>query len=59
MILGDLIQKLRAERGLTIEQVARRCGHSPGTIRWLEAGKSEPRLSSLNALAQAACMLFR
>ena len=59
MILGDRIRKLRTERGLIFEQLARRCSHSPGMIRWLEAGKSEPRPSSLNTLARNACMLFR
>jgi len=64
MILGDRIRKLRTERGLTIEQLARRCGHSPGTILpgtilWLKVDRREPSRSSLNALAQAACMLFR
>lgn len=36
---GEILKKLRLERGLTQEQLAKKIGISPSTIRMIELGK--------------------
>ncbi|WP_129309154.1 helix-turn-helix domain-containing protein [Streptomyces sp. L2] len=52
--LGTLLRRLRAQAGLTQEQVAERSGVSVRTIRRLESGGStDHRLGTVNLLADA------
>lgn len=54
--MGDLGTNLRAARerlGLTQEQVAERCGVHFTEISRIEAGKRDPRVSTLRRLAEA------
>lgn len=57
--MGDLGSNLRDARkrlGLTQEQVAERSGVHPTEISRIEAGKRDPRASTLQRLAQAVEM---
>ena len=54
--MGALGKNLRAARkklGLTQEQVAERSGVQAGEISRIEAGKRDPRVSTLERLAKA------
>jgi len=54
--VGDLGSNLRSARkrlGLTQEQVAERSGVHPTEISRIEAGKRDPRASTLERLAKA------
>ena len=51
--LGHRIRKLREQRGLNVLQLARGCGHTPGTVKSWEDDKATPRTPSLNALRRA------
>jgi transcriptional regulator with XRE-family HTH domain len=54
--VGDLGTNLRAARiklELTQEQVGERCGVHPTEISRIEAGKRDPRISTLRRLAKA------
>ena len=50
---GGLLRKLRAEAGLTQEEVAERSGMSVRSINYLERGSVRPRRQSAEALADA------
>jgi len=54
--VGDLGSNLRAARkrlGLTQEEVAERSGVHPTEVSRIEAGKRDPRISTLLRLARA------
>lgn len=51
-ILGDRLKELRSSRHLTQREVAERLGIGVSTLGMYEAGKREPDLDTLKALAQ-------
>lgn len=51
--LGCQVRELRIERGLTQSELAVMVGTSQAAIARLEAGGSEPRLSTLEAIGLA------
>lgn len=50
---GEMLKKKRTELGISQETVAARSGRSLRFIQCLEAGHSEPTLSTIYALAHA------
>lgn len=48
-----VLKALRAERGLTFQQLADRAGVSEPAVRALEAGKNQPRVDTLARIARA------
>ncbi|MCR4418614.1 MAG: helix-turn-helix transcriptional regulator [Clostridia bacterium] len=51
--VAGLLVKLRAEAGLSQEELARRIGTTQSAIARMESGKVVPRLESLAKIAQA------
>jgi HTH-type transcriptional regulator / antitoxin HipB len=51
--LGEEVRRLRADRGLSQQELADRMGVSQSVVARLEAGGVEPRLSTLDRVAQA------
>lgn len=51
--LGEEVRRLRAARGLSQHELAKRMGVSQSAVARLEAGGVEPRLSTLDRVAQA------
>jgi transcriptional regulator with XRE-family HTH domain len=51
--LGTNLREARKKLELTQEQVAERCGVHPTEISRIEAGKRDPRISTLRRLAKA------
>ena len=51
--LHTLVARLRAERRLSVAQLATRTGLSPNAVRWIERGMTQPKPESLRALAAA------
>ena len=51
--LSRAIKRLRAERGLTQEALARRADISHGYVARLEIGRHDPKLSTLLKIAKA------
>lgn len=49
---GDLIKRLRTEKGLTIEELASKTGFSSIQIRNIEANKNKPRVFNLKKLSE-------
>jgi len=49
---GENLQRLMAERGLSVGEVARRTGLDERTVRSLQHGASRPRAQTLHRLAQ-------
>lgn len=45
--LSDSLRRLRAERGLSLRELARQARVSPDTVSQLERGSSEPTLDTL------------
>ncbi len=52
-LVGDNCARIRAERGLTQEQLAERSGFSQQYISDLERGKRNPTIVTIYELAQA------
>jgi transcriptional regulator with XRE-family HTH domain len=52
-LLAMRLKRLREERGLTQEQLAKRSGMSHGYLARLEIGMHDPSLSTLAKLARA------
>lgn len=50
--LGANLRELRDERGLTQEELAERSGVQAGEISRIEAGKRDPRVSTVLRLAK-------
>lgn len=53
MTVGENIRRIRKERGLTLKQLGNMVGVSEAYIRAYESGRRNPKLKSLEALAQA------
>jgi len=51
--IGEEVRRLRAERGLSQQELAQRMGVAQSVVARLEAGGVEPRLSTLDRVAQA------
>jgi transcriptional regulator with XRE-family HTH domain len=51
--LGELLRRLRAERGLTQEELAEKSGMSVRALSNLECGTSAPRIKTTRLLASA------
>lgn len=51
--LGSNLRDARKKLGLTQEQVAERSGVHPTEVSRIEAGKRDPRVSTLKRLAEA------
>lgn len=49
---GDLIKRLRTEKGLTIEELASKTGFSSVQIRNIEANNNKPRVFNLKKLSE-------
>jgi transcriptional regulator with XRE-family HTH domain len=49
---GREIRRLRQALGLTLEELAKRCGVSPNYIGSIENGHRDPSLSTIRALAE-------
>ena len=50
---GDLIRRLRTEKGYTVSQFAKVTGFTDAQIRNIENNKNKPRPFNLNKLANA------
>jgi transcriptional regulator with XRE-family HTH domain len=53
MTVGENIRRIRQERGLTLKQLGDMLGVSEAYIRAYESGRRNPKIKSLEALAQA------
>lgn len=53
MTIGQVIQIIRKEKGLTQKQLAEKCGMATGTIQQYELNKREPRQKQLQIIANA------
>ena len=53
MTIGENIRRIRKERGLTLKQLGDEVGMSEAYIRAYETGRRNPKLKSLEALANA------
>ena len=53
MTIGENIRRIRKERGLTLKQLGDEVGVSEAYIRAYETGRRNPKLKSLEALANA------
>ena len=53
MTIGENIRRIRQERGLTLKQLGDMVGVSEAYIRAYETGRRNPKIKSLEAIAQA------
>lgn len=53
MTVGENIRRIRQERGLTLKQLGDMVGVSEAYIRAYETGRRNPKIKSLEAIAQA------
>ena len=51
--MGKTVRQIRLAKGLSQAELARRCDLSREYINKIEAGKYDPPLSTINALAEA------
>jgi putative transcriptional regulator len=51
--MGKMVRQIRLAKGLSQAELARRCDLSREYINKIEAGKYDPPLSTINALAKA------
>lgn len=51
--LGDVVRKIRQQRGLTQEQLAKAAQVNRGTVVELEIGAVEPEIATLKRIAKA------
>jgi transcriptional regulator with XRE-family HTH domain len=51
--MGKTVRKLRQAKGLSQAEVAKRAGLSREYVNKIEAGKYDPPLSTINAIAEA------
>lgn len=51
--IGERVRALRAESGVPLAELARRSGVAKGTLANLEAGRGNPTVQTLGALAEA------
>ena len=52
-LLGARVRYARKEKHITLKELAHAVDRAPSLISQIENGKREPRLSLLNAIAQA------
>ena len=52
-VLGELLRRLRHERGLTLGEIADRAGLSPQYLSEIERGRKEPSSEMIEAVAGA------
>lgn len=50
---GELIKKIREEKGLSVAELAQKCGISSVEIRNIEKGNNKPHISRLKSIADA------
>lgn len=50
---GDLVKRLRTEKGYTINEFAEKTGFSIVQIKNIENNKNKPRVFNLNKIAEA------
>lgn len=53
MTVGENIRRIRQERGLTLKQLGDMVGVNEAYIRAYETGRRNPKIKSLEAIAQA------
>jgi predicted transcriptional regulator/transcriptional regulator with XRE-family HTH domain len=53
LTIGRRIRRLRAERGMTLEQLAALIDRAPSQVSMIETGKREPKLTQLQSIARA------
>jgi len=53
LIIGQKIKELRAQRGLTLDELAERSGCTPGFLSQVERNKAAPSITTLYAVAEA------
>jgi transcriptional regulator with XRE-family HTH domain len=51
--MGNHIQKWRLRRGLSTTEVGKRAGIAPSSLQSIEAGETDPTVSTLSAIAEA------
>lgn len=51
--MGNYIQKWRLKRGLSIAETEKRAGIAPSSLQSIEAGKTDPTVSTLSAIAKS------
>jgi transcriptional regulator with XRE-family HTH domain len=56
--LGLELQRIREERGLTVEELAEKSGISATTIRAVERGVREPHMDTVAKLAKPLGLTF-
>ena len=52
-IISQKIKQLRTKVGLTLEEVARKSGCTPGFLSQIERNKAVPSITTLHAIAEA------
>jgi transcriptional regulator with XRE-family HTH domain len=52
-VVADNLRRLRVERGVSVSELARRSGVGRGPLTGLEAGRANPTIETLWALADA------
>ena len=57
MTLGQIMQKIRKEKGYTQKQLAEKCGMATGTIQQYELNKREPRREQLPKMVLKALIM--
>lgn len=55
---GELVRRMRTDRGLTVSVLARRCGLPHSTIAGLEVGKSGASLETAQTIAAGLGVAF-
>ena len=53
MTVGERIKKIRLEKGLTQKQLAEKCGLFDSTIRKYESGRQNPKIETVEKIANA------
>ena len=53
ILFGQRLRHLRRSRGLTLAELGERVGRAPSVLSLLENGRREPKLSLIEALANA------
>lgn len=58
VVIGRNLRRIRESRGLTITELSRRAGVAKSTLSMIEAGKSNPTIGTLWAIANALKVPF-
>ncbi|WP_302779279.1 helix-turn-helix domain-containing protein [Anaerotruncus colihominis] len=59
MTVGENIKRLRKERGLTQKQLGEKCGINEANLRKYEADKQNPKIETIERIAQALGVRLR